>query len=65
MGGSWFFHVFWEQLNLNQTILNAFNFASGFIPAGQAQPLALTQIPLIYDNMGINNTWGFNSINKF
>ncbi|MFO7796805.1 MAG: C13 family peptidase [Promethearchaeati archaeon] len=62
--GSWFFHVFWDQLDQNQTIFNAFNSASGFIPAGQAVPLALTQIPLMYDNLGINNTWGFNSINK-
>jgi len=62
--GSWFFHVFWDQLDQNQTIFNAFNFASGFIPAGQALPLALTQIPLMYDNMGINNTWGFNSVNQ-
>lgn len=59
--GSWFFHIFWDQLDQNQTILNAFNFASGFIPAGQAQPLIVSQIPLMYDNMGINNIWGFNS----
>jgi len=62
--GSWFFHIFWDQLDQNQTIYNAFNFAIQFIPAAQVQPLLITQIPLLYDNMGINNSWGFNSINK-
>ncbi|MHA1412075.1 MAG: C13 family peptidase [Promethearchaeota archaeon] len=30
--GSWFFHPFWDQLDKNSTIINAFNFAINFIP---------------------------------
>jgi hypothetical protein len=59
--GSWFFHPFWEQLNQNQTIANAFNFALGFIPAGRFQPVAIIQMPLLYDNIGINATLSFSS----
>ena len=59
--GSWFFHVFWDQLDQGQTIINAFNNALGFIPAvNQGKPLAIIQNPLMYDNLGINNTWSFN-----
>jgi hypothetical protein len=59
--GSWFFHPFWEQLNLNQTIWNAFNFALNFIPAGRFLPVLVVQMPLMYDNMGVNTTLSFNS----
>jgi len=59
--GSWFFHQFWEQLDKNQTISNAFFFAVNFIPWNQFNPLIVTQMPLMYDNMGINTTLSFNS----
>ncbi len=59
--GSWFFHQFWEQLDQNQTISNAFIFAINFIPWNQFMPLIATQMPLMYDNMGINTTLSFNS----
>ena len=59
--GSWFFHQFWEQLDQNQTISNAFFFAVNFIPWNQFMPLIATQMPLLYDNMGINTTLSFNS----
>ena len=59
--GSWFFHQFWEQLDQNQTVVNAFTFASNFIPWKQWAPLIVTQTPLMHDNLGINTTWSFNS----
>ncbi len=59
--GSWFFHVFWESLDQGQTIINAFNSANIFIPFNQFQPLAVSQIPLLHDNLGINDTWSFSS----
>lgn len=59
--GSWFFHQFWEQLDQNQTVANAFFFASNFIPWKQWAPLIVTQTPLMHDNIGINTTWSFNS----
>lgn len=59
--GSWFFHQFWEQLDQNQTIANAFTFASIFTPSGQVTPLVFSQAPLMHDNLGINTTWSFNS----
>ena len=59
--GSWFFHQFWEQLDQNQTVANAFTFASNFIPWKQWAPLIVTQSPLMHDNLGINTTWSFNS----
>ncbi len=62
--GSWFFHIFWDQLDQNQTIDTAFNNALNFIPAGQAAPLALIQVPLIQDNLGISTTWNFTSFSK-
>ncbi len=58
--GSWFFHPFWSQLDQGQSISNAFNFAFNFIPAGHTLPVGMRQSPLIYDNMGIINTWSFN-----
>lgn len=57
--GSWFFHQFWEQLDQNQTVANAFNFASNFVPWNQLVPLIVTQSPLIHDNLRINTTWSF------
>ena len=59
--GSWFFHQFWEQLDQNQTVANAFTFASNFIPWKQWVPLIASQSPLMHDNIGINTTWSFNS----
>jgi maltoporin len=55
------FHQFWEQLDQNQTVANAFTFASNFIPWRQWAPLIVTQSPLMHDNLGINTTWSFNS----
>lgn len=55
--GSWFFHQFWEQLNLSQTIGDAFNNAINFVPAGQAISINAIQSPLIQDNLGIKDTW--------
>ncbi|MHA1338077.1 MAG: C13 family peptidase [Promethearchaeota archaeon] len=59
--GSWFFHPFWDQLDKNSTIINAFNFAINFIPWQQFRPMAAIQAPLMHDNLGINGTWSFNS----
>jgi hypothetical protein len=59
--GSWFFHQFWEQLDQNQTINNTFTFAINFIPFNRGVPLLISQMPLMFDNMGINITWSFNS----
>jgi len=56
--GSWFFHVFWDKLDENETINSAFNTAVNFIPFNQA-PLVIVQNPLIYDNMGVINTLSF------
>lgn len=58
--GSWFFHVFWDKLDENETINSAFNTAYNFIPFNQA-PLFNVQNPLMHDNMGINTTLSFNS----
>ena len=59
--GSWFFHQFWDQLNKNQTIGQAFNFSKNFIPSGQGRSIFEIQTPLIYDPLGINDIWSFNS----
>jgi len=59
--GSWFFHQFWEALDQGQTINNAFNMAINFIPFNHFMPLLVSQMPLMHDNLGINNTWSFNS----
>ena len=58
--GSWFFHVFWDKLDENETINSAYNVAISFIPFNQA-PLFIVQNPLMYDNMGIAATLSFNS----
>ncbi|MBN1215422.1 MAG: hypothetical protein JXA99_08250 [Candidatus Lokiarchaeota archaeon] len=58
--GSWFFHQFWYKLNQSASIEEAFNYAMNYIPSGLTQPIGILQSPLIYDNMGINNTWSFN-----
>jgi len=61
--GSWFFHPFWDQLDQNQTIISAYNFALGFIPSiNFPRPVAIIQNPLMKDYLGINNTWSFNGI---
>jgi hypothetical protein len=62
--GSWFFHHFWDQLDQNQTIWTAFNFAQGVIPAGKGSPLLIIQKPMIQDNLGIKNSWSFTSFSK-
>ncbi len=62
--GSWFFHVFWDQLDKNQTIGQAYTFAQAFIPARKGNPLALIQAPLLQDNLGIQNSWSFTSFSK-
>ena len=59
--GSWFFHVFWDQLDQNQTVINAFNYAMNWVPSGQVRTVDEIQSPLIQDNLGINATWSFNS----
>jgi len=60
--GSWFFHPFWEQLDLNQTIISAYTSALGFIPSiNLPKPVLIIQNPLIKDNLGINDTWSFDS----
>ncbi len=58
--GSWFFHVFWDKLDENETINSAFNTAFNFIPFNQA-PLSIVQNPLMNDNMGVAATLSFNS----
>jgi hypothetical protein len=58
--GSWFFHPFWQHLDQNNTIIDAYNFAAGFIPsAGQPRPVVVIQNPLLHDNLLINDTWSF------
>ncbi|MFX1236842.1 MAG: C13 family peptidase [Promethearchaeota archaeon] len=57
--GSWFFHIFWEQLGQGESIINAYNIALGFIPYGQGLLLDMVQKPLIQDNLGIASTWAF------
>ncbi|MFW9950650.1 MAG: C13 family peptidase, partial [Candidatus Thorarchaeota archaeon] len=58
--GSWFFHVFWDKLDKNETINSAFNTAFNFSPFKQGA-LNIVQNPLMHDNMGINTTLSFNS----
>lgn len=61
--GSWFFHPFWEQLNQNNTIGNAFLFAQNFVPKSNfPRSVALIQNPLIKDYLGVSNTWSFDGI---
>jgi hypothetical protein len=62
--GSWFFHWFWYQLDQNQTIINAFNFALNYLPSLPPPPrtVQIIQNPLMNDNMGINTTLSFNSM---
>jgi hypothetical protein len=62
--GSWFFHIFWDQLDQGNTVGNAFTFAQLFVPAGKVSNLALIQAPLMQDNLGINTTWSFTSFSK-
>jgi len=59
--GSWFFHIFWDQLNQNQTIEDAFEYAKNYIPAGHKISIIQIQNPLIQDNLGIGETWSFDS----
>ncbi|MHA2131817.1 MAG: C13 family peptidase [Promethearchaeota archaeon] len=59
--GSWFFHQFWNQLDRNQTIGDAFNNAKNSIPSGQGRTIDAIQAPLIQDNLGIKDTWSFTS----
>ncbi|MFX0105372.1 MAG: C13 family peptidase [Candidatus Hodarchaeota archaeon] len=57
--GSWFFHQFWEQLNQSYTLGDAFNNAKNHIPSGQVKTINEIQSPLIQDNLGIKDLWGF------
>ncbi|NVM37017.1 MAG: hypothetical protein HWN81_15580, partial [Candidatus Lokiarchaeota archaeon] len=57
--GSWFFHIFWDQLNQNRTIEDSFEYANNYIPAGQTNPIIQIQNPQIQDNLGIKDTWSF------
>jgi len=58
--GSWFFHPFWQRLDQNYSIGATYNFALGFMPStNQPRPVAIIQNPLMYDNLKINDTWGF------
>ncbi|MHA1273689.1 MAG: hypothetical protein ACTSVV_00885 [Promethearchaeota archaeon] len=41
------------------TISQAFSNAINFIPAKQQSPVQVIQSPLIQDNLGIINIWGF------
>ncbi|MCK4687776.1 MAG: hypothetical protein KAT66_06585, partial [Candidatus Lokiarchaeota archaeon] len=60
--GSWFFHPFWDQLDQNKTIGAAYNFAINWIPTRNPPlPVQVIQNPLIYDNLGIKDTWNFTS----
>ncbi len=59
--GSLFFHHFWNELNQNETIENAFNFAINSIPSGRLQTINSIQSPLIHDNLGIKDVWSFNN----
>lgn len=57
--GSWFFHWFWDVLDHDGSILDAYNFASTWPPAVRPMPLSVIQNPMMYDNMGINATFSF------
>ncbi|MFW9818574.1 MAG: C13 family peptidase [Candidatus Thorarchaeota archaeon] len=59
--GSFFFHRFWDGLNQNRTIENAFDLAINSIPSGQLQSINTTQSPLIHDNLGIIDVLSFNN----
>ncbi|MFX0021004.1 MAG: C13 family peptidase [Candidatus Hermodarchaeota archaeon] len=59
--GSWFFHQFWDQLDQNQTIGAAFNFAKNYVPIGYANSIDIIQKPLLEDNLGIKDLWSFTS----
>jgi hypothetical protein len=58
--GSWFFHQFWEQLNQNYTVEEAYDYAKAWVPSGQILTVDDIQAPLIQDNLGIKDTWSFN-----
>ncbi|NVM02163.1 MAG: hypothetical protein HWN67_07495 [Candidatus Helarchaeota archaeon] len=55
--GSWFFHPFWEDLNNGLTIQQAFTNASNYVPWGQANPVAIIQIPMVIDASGLLSSW--------
>lgn len=59
--GSWFFYIFWDQLNQNRTVEDSFEYANNYIPAGQNIPIIQIQNPQIQDNLGIKDTWSFTS----
>jgi len=59
--GSWFFNQFWEHLDTNANIMNAFILAANFIPFGRVLPLGISQMPLINDPKNWANTWSFAS----
>jgi hypothetical protein len=57
--GSFFFHTFWDLLDQSQTIGEAFDLSLEFIPFGYSDPVEVIQNPLMQDNLGIKDTWGF------
>ena len=62
--GSFFFHPFWDYLNQGETIGAAFNQSLDFIPWGYTISVKIKQNPLMKDNLGISDIWGFTGIPK-
>ncbi len=66
--GSWFFHIFWDELDKDQTIQDAYNSAINFPPTVNPPtpptPVGQIQKPLMKDNLGIANSWSFKSTPK-
>ncbi|NHJ31469.1 MAG: hypothetical protein FK732_01275 [Asgard group archaeon] len=60
--GSWFFNKFWEELELDAYINDAYFVALNFIPFGKGLPLLISQMPLIYDPNNWAGSWSFSSI---
>ena len=57
--GSFFFHTFWDFLDQSLTIGAAFNLSLEFIPFAYTDSVEVIQNPLMKDNLGIKDTWGF------
>ncbi|MBD3187969.1 hypothetical protein GF325_14120 [Candidatus Bathyarchaeota archaeon] len=60
--GSWFFHVFWEILDIGLSIADAFTQSENFVPFGKPMPLFVSQCPLYHDPGNIGSTWNFTSV---
>ncbi|MHA1872048.1 MAG: C13 family peptidase [Promethearchaeota archaeon] len=50
--GSWFFHNYWAQLDLNKSVINAYNFAVNWVPANHFKTLGAIQGPQFYAHFG-------------